>query len=186
MGIQGEGNQLGSREVGQGKSTGRNRMYQMSCRDLLMRRHSGLKPYKDDGIDIPFLAGGTTWTFDVVLVASDTSLVVAECRRWEGAIKQEALAAFAKKLDLLCEAQSISAAGVFFAKRSYQRGALKLAEQLGISLAAVSDEAGPSALHFHRWDRALGKRAKDAVIFAHSAPSVAAAGEPTVRTSPTK
>lgn len=148
-----------------GKAFGVNRDYQVECRNLLMRRDTALKPYGTEGIDVRFRAGGTTWTFDVVLTSPNDCLVVAECRRWATPVKQEAVAGFAKKVDLVRDARRVPVAGVFFVKTAYQVGALRLGDYLGIQLAAVSEEDGFSHLYFYRWDHTKNRRIRDAVIF---------------------
>lgn len=138
----------------QGKATGRNRDYQMLCRDLLMRRYPDLRPYERDGIDIAFEAAGTVWTVDIALVEPNGGLVIVECKRWIDAIDQGTLAGFAKTLDMLSESQTNSVAGVFFAKQAYQRGALKLAYHLGIELACLLDD-GISPRRWAIWPRPM-------------------------------
>jgi len=167
-----------------GKATGRDRDYQVQCRDLLMRRYPDLKPYAKDGIDIAFDAGGTVWTVDVALIEPSGGLLIVECKRHARAIEQGALASFAKTLDLLRASQPRPVAGVFFAKRTYQQGALKFGNHLGLDLACLVDDGVPSPLRFHRWDSTKGRRVEDVVVFVSSIPSAAGLGTPTIILGP--
>src|SRR5687768_545730 len=95
-----------------GKAHGRDRQYQVECRDVLMFRYPGLNPWEGDGIDVPFNLD-TTWTFDVALRDVDRALVVAECKRTVGAVKQGAVAEFAYKVEMARKILNIRAAGFF-------------------------------------------------------------------------
>jgi hypothetical protein len=66
-----------------GKATGKDRDYQVFCRDLLLKQYgsNGLRLYEGDGIDVPFDVGGTPRTLDVALVDCEGNIIVAECRR---------------------------------------------------------------------------------------------------------
>jgi hypothetical protein len=45
-----------------GKAHGRDRQYQVECRNVLMFRNPWLKPWEGDGIDVPFDLPDTRWT----------------------------------------------------------------------------------------------------------------------------
>ena len=75
-----------------GIAHGENRRYQVSCRDVLTFRDPKLTPWAADGIDVPFDLPDTRWTFDVALKDTKGSLVLVECRRTTGAVKQEDVA----------------------------------------------------------------------------------------------
>ena len=81
-----------------GKAHGVDRIYQELCRDVLIERRPGLRPLRDDGIDVPIQCLDTTWNFDVALQDAD-KVVLAECRRFDSAIKQEHVGAFAYRLE---------------------------------------------------------------------------------------
>jgi hypothetical protein len=111
-------------------------------------------------------------------------IIVAECKRWTDSIDQGTLASFATTLDLLRQSQAKAIAGVFFAKQAYQRGALKLADYLGLELACLRDDGIPSPLRLHRWDSAKVRRVEDLVLFVASIPSAEAFGTPTIIQGP--
>lgn len=164
-----------------GKARGANRVYEEFCRDVLRKNDPALVPAAGDGVDVPFDAAGSTWSFDVALQVPSVRLVVAECRRRTGSVKQEDLAAFAFRVDRLRQALGLPVAGVFFAKSRYQVGAVRAAQFEGISMAVVADgeTIGEGfAVQYHRWNASSGKRCQDATI--HLGPpavSLAMAGE---------
>lgn len=86
--------------------------------------------------------GGTTWSLDIALRAADGSVIVAECRRWQGPVKQEHVAAFAYKVELLRKLLGTKIAGVFFVRKRAQIGAVRAATGAGIRLA-VCEQAQP-------------------------------------------
>src|SRR6478735_7196091 len=98
-----------------GKAHGANREYQLTCRDVLRCRRPELEPWAGDGIDVPFELPDTTWRIDVALREPGGGLVVAECRRTIDAVKQEDVAAFAYKVELLRRTLGVLVAGVFLA-----------------------------------------------------------------------
>jgi hypothetical protein len=108
-----------------GKAHGPNRQYQVECRDVLTFRNPELTPWAADGIDVPFELPDTCWTFDVALRDRAGALVVAECRRTIGAVKQEDLAAFAYKVEVLRKALDIPIGGVFIAKKDTRLARLR-------------------------------------------------------------
>lgn len=69
--------------MGAGRVTGKNREYQVSCRDLLLTQYKSksIRPYDGDGIDVAFDVGGTTRTIDVALIDQEGKIILAECRR---------------------------------------------------------------------------------------------------------
>jgi len=138
-----------------GNAHGINRRYQLECRDVIMYRHPGLTPWSSDGIDVAFDLADTRWTFDVALRGPSGDLLLAECRRTRGAVKQEALAAFAYKVEMARKTLCIPVAGVFFAKREHQVGAVKVGEFHGIQIAILEQGSVPPGfnLTFLRYDK---------------------------------
>lgn len=114
-----------------GQAFGRNRDYQVLCRDVLVHRNPTLRPWSGDGIDVPFDLPDTQWTIDVAL-RGDEGLVVAECRRTASSVKQEDVAAFAYKVELLRRTQDTPVAASFFTKTGHQVGAVKVGQFTGI------------------------------------------------------
>jgi hypothetical protein len=125
-----------------GRAHGQNRDYQVFCRNILqiLSDRGGLLPYEDDGIDVSFEMGGTTWTLDIALRDSEGKIVVAECKRWQDPIKQEHIAAFAYKVELLRKQTGGNVAGIFFTKTKYQIGAVKAAAGAGIEVAVCDQD----------------------------------------------
>ena len=74
---------------------------------------------------MPFNLPDSRRTFDVGLRDPLGALVVAECRPAVGAVKQEAIAAFAYKVELLRRTLDIPVAGVLMAKKSFQIAPLR-------------------------------------------------------------
>jgi hypothetical protein len=149
-----------------GKAHGHNRQYQVECRDVLTFRNPALTPWAADGIDVPFELPDTCWTFDVALRDRAGALVVAECRRTIGAVKQEDLAAFAYKVEVLRKALDIPVGGVFIAKKDHQIGAIKVAQFNGIQVAVLEDGAIPLGFNitFLRYDAKREKRCCDIMM----------------------
>lgn len=149
-----------------GKAYGRARKYQVGCRDVLMSSTPELTPWAADGIDVSFELPDTTWTFDVALRHRTGALVVAECRRTVGAVKQEDVAAFAYKVESLRKALDIPVAGVFIAKRDHQIGAIKVGQFNGIQLAILEEGANPPGFNitFLRYDAEREKRCRDILM----------------------
>src|SRR2546425_8985432 len=109
--------------MGVGKAHGEDRCYQVLARDIIetISREERLAPYGGDGVDVPFEMGGSTWTLDIALKSSDDSkIVVGECRRWAKPIKQEHIAAFAYKVELLRKVTGKEVAGFYFTKKHFQ------------------------------------------------------------------
>ena len=131
-----------------GKANGHNRQYQVECRDVLTFRNPELTPWAADGIDVPFELPDTCWTFDVALGDRAGALVVAECRRKIGAVKQEDLAAFAYKVEVLRKALDIPVGGVFIAKKDHQIGAIKVAQFNGIQVAILRRRNSTGVQHY--------------------------------------
>ena len=143
-----------------GKAHGANRQYQVACRDVLTFRNPQLVPCLEDGIDVPFNLPDTCWTFDVGLRDPLGTLRVAECRRAVGAVKQEAIAAFAYKVELLRRTLDILVGGVLMAKKSFQIGAIKVGKFKGIQLVTLEEGVGPPGfkITFLRYDYAVVDR----------------------------
>jgi hypothetical protein len=152
--------------VTKGKATGIARSYQMLCRDVLVFGDPDLAPYAGDGIDVPFIAGGTTWTMDVALRKPSGDVVVAESRRTMARVTQEEVAAFAYKVELLRKELGVQVAGAFFAKTGVQLGAVRVGDFEGISVAVLADGAKPPGFHitFHRYDSVREKRLQHHVM----------------------
>ncbi len=149
-----------------GKAHGPDRQYQLACRDVLIFRNPGLTPWSDDGIDVPFELPDTLWTIDVALRDSAGALVVAECRRTAGAVKQEDVAAFAYKVELLRKTRAIPVAGVFITKRDHQIGAIKVSQFNGIQAAILDEGSMPPGfdITFLRYDPEREKRCRDIIM----------------------
>jgi hypothetical protein len=157
-----------SKVMSAGKAYGQDRDYQVQCRNILQAvgGMSSLKPCSGDGIDVKFTVGGTDVTFDVALEDANGRLVVAESRRREDTVKQEALFAFARKVELLRKETGHEVAGVFFAKRNYQLGAVKHATWSGIEEIVLDEGQTTSdfALAYHRYDAEREKRVREGIV----------------------
>ena len=150
----------------QGKAHGQDRAYQIHCRDMLQYRYPEFSPYFGDGIDVPFSAGGTTWTIDVALKNSTGALFVAECRRREEPTKQEALAAFAHKVELLRKEFGVPVSGAFLSKSSPQLGAVKAGQFEGIIVAELLEGniSEGFSMAFYHYDPEREKRLRDFIF----------------------
>lgn len=126
-----------------GKAHGVDREYQVTCRDVLTHRHPTLTPWSGDGIDVAFPLPDTTWTFDVALCGDPESLVVAECRRTLGPVKQEDVAAFALKAEGLRKALARPVSAIFFTKTHHQIGAVRVGQFYGVEVAILDQDANP-------------------------------------------
>ena len=128
-----------------GKAHGPNWQYQLECRDVLIYRKPELKltPWAGDGIDVPLELPDTLWTFDVALRDLEGSLVVAECKRWTGPVKQGTIAEFAYKVEGLRKVCSFPVAGVFVAKTDHQIGAVKVGQFNGIEVVILDEGSTP-------------------------------------------
>jgi hypothetical protein len=130
--------------MAKGKATGVDLKYQRTCRDVWLQRSGGkLKQYKGtDGIDVAFDAGGTTWTFDIVLEDDEGGLHVGEAKRWEKSVDQGEIRKFAATVEDL-QATGVSVAeAIFFAKTDAQAGALDVADYRAIPFI-ISGEHQP-------------------------------------------
>src|SRR4029450_3602512 len=152
--------------MAQGKAYGENRAYQIHCRDVLQYKHPGFSPYSGDGIDVCFTVGGTTWTIDVALRSSEGALFVAECRRRNAPTKQDDIAAFAYKVELLRKHFSIPVAGAFLCKSSPQLGAVKTSQDARITVAQLLEGniSEGFSVAFHRYGAQREKRRRDFVL----------------------
>jgi len=126
-----------------GKAHGINRAYQVTCRDVLTHRQPDLLPWRDDGIDVAFSLPDTTWTFDVALATPGGSIVVAECRRTVGPVKQEDVGAFALKAESLRQASAHPVSAFFFTKTAHQLGAVRVGQFYGVEVAILAEDAQP-------------------------------------------
>jgi hypothetical protein len=124
-----------------GKATGKDRDYQIFCRDLFLTEYMsrGFQPYEDEGIDVPFDVGGTPRTMDIALVDRDGNILVAECRRRVAKIKIMDIDAFAHRVELIRRQTSRKVAGVFFTKKQFQLGAVKSAAWEGIDVVVCNE-----------------------------------------------
>jgi len=127
-----------------GKATGPDRDFQMLCRDICVKRFGGAwRPYRDtDGIDVPFHAAGTTWTYDVVLENDAGELLVAECKRWGHPVPQGEVGKLAHTIECLRKETGIGVSGIVFAKTDVQLGGLAHAWHEGIEVV-ISPESQP-------------------------------------------
>jgi hypothetical protein len=130
--------------MAKGKAAGANLEYQRTCRDVWVQRSGGkLRPYRDtDGLDVSFEAGGTTWTFDIVLEDDEGGLHVGEAKRWEKSVDQGEVRKFAAIMDDLRATGIEVVEGVLFAKTDAQAGALDVAGYRAIRLI-ISGENQP-------------------------------------------
>jgi hypothetical protein len=122
--------------------------------------------YEDDGIDVKFSSlGGTDITFDIALQDSIGNLVVAECKRQNNSVKQEAMIAFARKVELLRKQTKRKVAGVFFAKHNYQIGSVKHADWSGIQVVILNQNQSVQnfALIYQKYDSQREKRLQEAI-----------------------
>jgi hypothetical protein len=150
----------------QGKAYGQDRAYQIHCRDVLQYQHPGFSPYSGDGIDVRFDVGGSTWTIDVALKNSADELLIAECRRRQDRTKQEAIAAFAHKVEMVRREFSVPVGGAFFCKSSPQLGAVKHSQFEGITIAELleGDISEGFSISFHRYGSERERRIRNFVL----------------------
>ena len=87
-----------------------------------MFRDPALVPWQADRIDIPFKLPDTEWTFDITLRGPSEGLLVAEGRRTASAFKQEEVAIFAYKVELLPHHAPGEKSGLLPAPRSRLEG----------------------------------------------------------------
>ena len=149
-----------------GKAHGVNREYQVECRDVLTFKNPELSPWAADGIDIPFDLPDTCRTFDIALRDNAGALVVAECRRVAGAVKQEDIAAFAYKVELLRNSLGIPVAGVFITKKHHQIGAVRVGQFAGIDVAVLEEGAAPPGFNitFLHYDQERERRCREIIM----------------------
>jgi hypothetical protein len=149
-----------------GQAYGQNRQYQVECRDVLTFRNPELTPWAADGIDVPFELPDTTWTFDVALRDRVGALVIAECRRTVGAVKQEAVAAFAYKVESARKALNIPVSGIFIAKEEHQIGAIRVGQFNGVQIVILKEGSTPPGFNiiFLRYDAEREIRCRDFLI----------------------
>jgi hypothetical protein len=153
--------------MSKGKAYGENREYQVTCRDVLMFRDSTLVQWESDGIDTQFPLPDTNWSVDVALRRTPGGeLVVAECRRTANAVKQEDVAAFAYKVELLRKSLATDVAGVFMTKTGHQIGAVRVGQFNGIDLVILSEDATPPGFNitFLRYDAERESKMHDIVM----------------------
>ncbi len=153
-----------------GRAHGPNRQYQVRCRDVLIYRDPELTPWAGDGIDVPFDLPDTVWTLDIALRDGDGALLVAECRRTVDAVKQDDVASFAYKVELLRKSKPVPVAGVIFAKTEHQIGAVKVGAFNGIEIAILEERSTPPGFNitFLRYDAERERRCQELIM--HLAP----------------
>lgn len=149
-----------------GTAHGKNRQYQVRCRDVLRYRKPELKPLVADGVDVSLDLPDRQWTFDIALQDNSGSLVLAECRRTIGSVKQEDIAAFAYKIESVRKALGVPVAGIFIAKREHQIGAVKVGQFNGIQVAILEEESLPPGFNitFLRYSEDCEKKCRDLVM----------------------
>lgn len=149
-----------------GKAHGINRAYQVTCRDVLTHRQPDLTPWSGDGIDIPFRLPDTIWTFDVALTAPNGSVVVAECRRTVGPVKQEDVAGFALKVESLRGTVAGPVSAFFFTKTAHQLGAVRVGQFYGVEITILAEAAQPPGFNmiFLKYDPERDKRLRHFIM----------------------
>jgi len=89
-----------------------------------------------------------------------------QSRRTEGRVKQEHVAAFAYKVELLRKSLNIPVAGMFITKKDHQLGATKVGQFNGIKVAVLAEGATPPGftITFLRYDQERERRCRDIVM----------------------
>lgn len=149
-----------------GKAQGEDRVYQFWCRDVIFELFDkeSFIPYEDDGIDVTFRnIGGGSIVFDIALISRNKGIIVAECRRQDAPVKQEAIFAFAYKVELLRKQSKEPVSGIFFTRRMYQSGAVKQASWAGIETIIVeqNQKIYDFVLVFHKYDLVRERRIRN-------------------------
>ena len=149
-----------------GRAHGENRQYQVQCRDVLVHCLPDLTPWSGDGVDVPFDLADTRWTFDVALRDQAGGLVLIECRRTVGAIKQGDMAEFAYKIEQARKSLGIPVAGIFVAKREHQIGSIKVGQSNDIQIAVLEEGSIPPGFNitFLRYSAEREKRIRDLIM----------------------
>ena len=171
--------------MARGTAHGENLQYQVRCRDVLTFRTPELSPLAGDGIDVPINLLDTRWTFDVALCDGKGSVVLAECRRTVGAVKQEDVAAFAYKIEAARKALNVPVAGIFMEKREHQIGAVKVGQFNGIEIAILEQDSAPPGFNitFLRYSEERESRCRDLVMHVPSGTLTITGYAPTVSQS---
>lgn len=150
-----------------GKASGEDREYQVLCRDILIKiSQDSLSSVKGDGVDVNIEGlGGTNITFDIALQNEDGDITVAECKRWNAPIPQNVIFAFAKTVELLRESTGRRVAGMVFAKRQFQAGAVKSANWSGIRIALLEQDQSIKDFHlvYLKYDKKRAMRIQEAI-----------------------
>jgi hypothetical protein len=149
-----------------GNAHGKDRQYQVHCRDVLTYRDPALVPWEGDGIDVPFQLDNTTFTFDVALRNPPGSLVLVECRRQEASIKQSDMGAFAYEIESVRRTLGIKVAGIFIAKRDHQIGAVRIGDFEGIQFVILGEVSIPPGFNitFLEYSKERDKKLKHYVM----------------------
>jgi len=134
----------------------------------MIDNNPGLVPWHDDGIDVTLKLPDTCWTFDVALKDQTGALLLAECRRTKSAVKQEDVAAFAYKVEMVRKNLSIPVAGLFITKTRHQIGAVKVAQFNGICTVVLQDGSTPPGFNitFLRYDKERERLFRDIIMHA--------------------
>jgi hypothetical protein len=160
----------GHKHGGKGQSYGKDREYQVLASKIISRLKEceELSPLDKDGIDVPQDLGGTTWTFDVLMLnQKDETIVVVECKNWGKPMEQENIAAFAYLVGLLKNKYGKTVRAYYFTKKGYRSGALKAAKYVGINL--IISEANLNldetfSIYIREFDNALNGPKQHVII----------------------
>jgi hypothetical protein len=115
------------------------REYKETCRDAIVSRQPGLLPWSAEGIDVPIEVWDTRWTFDVGLVATGGSLVVAECRPSAAGVSADLLVGFAYKVERMRRMLGSHVAGVFMVNNLQGVSAVDVQAFSGIQFAILPE-----------------------------------------------
>lgn len=152
--------------MAKGAATGSDRQYQLDCRDVMTFRGTALVPWSGDGVDVYFQLRDTGWTFDIALKGPDVSVVVAECKRHESAVKQGDVAEFAWKVERLREFLGVPVSGIYFGKSGHQLGAVRVGDFSGIQVVALDEASKPPGFNitFFRYDAGRERKLRDIIM----------------------
>lgn len=139
-----------------GKAYGKDRDYQVLCRNIIqqIQQQEGLVPYAGDGIDVPIMIAGSEWKIDVALTDMKNKVVFVECKRRSATLKQSNIAEFAYLVEGFRKENHMQVAGIYFTKTGYQQGAIEAARVPGIQVAVVAENQSlnPLIVRYLRYD----------------------------------
>ncbi len=139
-----------------GNAYGKDRVYQVLCRNIIqqIQQQEGLLPYAGDGIDVPIMIAGREWKIDVALKDMKNKVVFAECKRWKDTIQQGEIAKFAYLVEMFRKESGLQVEGIYFTKTGYQQGAVEAARVPGIQIAVVAENQSlnPLIVHYRQYD----------------------------------